>query len=356
MCRSLSSLSIVFFALLWGVPEAHAVDRAAVVVGIERVEGLGDEHKIDGAHLRAAGLGKALERAGYDKVTVLTGAKASRAGIRAALDNAIGVLEPSGTLLWVFEGHGIGGDYGDAQLLGSDSSSDGLDVARLPAELAEKLGGRSLVVVTDAVHAGKHGDTALIGPLASDWYALGKQFAAISSTGAGQVATSGLFIDRLSTAVSGGADGDSDGKVTVSELVGYLRKAVGDASGGRMHPSRAGGLDDGHVLMLPATTGVVPAPVAPIVPAPRGEQVRKGRSAIRPVTFVTMAAGAVLGTTSVVMYVTKQSSCEAIRLGTPAISSFSTPWVGRVAGSYLRESASTSLMRILYRWDQARCT
>ena len=55
MCRSLSSLSIVFFALLWGVPEAHAVDRAAVVVGIERVEGLGDEHKIDGAHLRAAG-------------------------------------------------------------------------------------------------------------------------------------------------------------------------------------------------------------------------------------------------------------------------------------------------------------
>ena len=308
------SLLILLVTGLLAAPQVRAADRVAVVVGIDNVQGFGSDLAITGAEDRAVALREALLKAGFGRVAVIAGGTPNSAeAIQTALEDALSHVDPGGMLLWVFEGHGIGGDYGDAQLLGGTSASEGIDVARLPVDLGARLGNRKLVVLTDAVHAGKHDGGALIGPVAADWYNTGEKFAVISATGPGQVATTGLFIQTLTDAIGGPADKDQDGRITIGELVSHLRTEVGDTSGGRMHPGRAGDLADGHVLMTPAPRDPAPRDPPPPQPQPVHPPVVEQpvvQSFTRPASYVALATGTAMGLASLVMYAAKRSSCQ----------------------------------------------
>jgi len=289
-----------------------------VVVGIEQVVDFDDALALTGAHDRAAKLGTALEGAGYEKVTVLTGAGATREAIQSALEESIEATAPGGTVVWVFEGHGIGGDYGDAHLLAADGRVDalattGFDVARLPADLFRMLDTRSLLVVTDAVHAGDHQGTALIGPVATDWYSSGTNFGVLSAVGTGQTAIPGLFVEGLTEAVLGAGDGDGDGSTTTGELITFLRNQVGNKSGGRMHPARAGKMEDHYPLF---TSLALAKPATNEVADPSaGRSTASSSSMLRTVSWGTMIAGTVSGATSIGLYAAKRSECVSGDVG-----------------------------------------
>ena len=198
---------------------------------------------------------------------MLTGPRATKAAVQAAIEDAIGAVDADGTVMFVYEGHGIGGDYGDARLLSfddtpEDMSSTGMDVERIPSRLGAVGTGRKMVVLTDAVHRGAVSGLALIGPQASDWLP-GSSFAVVSSTGPDQVSTPGMFQSVLIAGLQGGADANQDGSVTMGELEAHLNGQLEQSSGGSMAPIRAGGLDNGHVVAVGAK---VPASVAVEIP------------------------------------------------------------------------------------------
>ena len=249
MRPTLPAVLVSLLGCLISTPMALALDRAAVVVGIDNVKGAPSSVAISGAGQRAELLGEALGVAGYGRVEVLSGPAAAQAQIIGVLDSVLASLGPQGTLLVVFEGHGVGGDYGDARLLASEdqvagSSSDALDVERLPLRLVKDGQSRHIVILTDAVHAGSHSGTLLKGPVASDWYNPGDRFGTVSSTNAEQVSTPGVFHDALIAGLQGDADADRNATVTYGELVAFLQEEVSALSGGRMQPARAGGLTD----------------------------------------------------------------------------------------------------------------
>jgi hypothetical protein len=264
------------------------------------------ELSITGAEERAARLGATLKDRGFERVVVLTGGEASRAAIRTALDSAVAAIEPGGTLVFVFEGHGVGGDYGDARLLSADEAPDGegatgLDVERLPSTLLSQDPTKRIVVLTDAVHSGTANGSALIGPVAQDWVAPGERFGSISATNSGLGSTPGVFQGALQDGLEGGADVDGNGHISLGELMGFLQGAVSTQSSGRMHPMRSGGLGDEMVLSTLVTAPEVS--VALVAPTPRvaGHYRKLG-------TRVGIAGG-VVGATSLAMYAIKRSDC-----------------------------------------------
>jgi hypothetical protein len=292
--------------LLLAVPLAHADDRTALVVGIETVSGGDPGSVIEGAAERAVQLGQTLDAAGFTGVTVLTGAQATQAGIRAALALALASGGPDSTLVFFFEGHGIGGDYGDARLLSADDKPDTMSTTAMDVERLSPLlvgADRKVVVITDAVHKGSLAGTELKGPVASDWTNPGPHLAVISATSTGETSTPGLLQAALVAGLEGDADKDKSGAITLGELIHFLRMRVGAVSGGRMTPVRVGGLGDGHLI---ATAVRAPSPevvaVAPSAPRTAGR--------FRSVGVGVAAAGTGLGALSLGMYAAKRGDCQ----------------------------------------------
>jgi len=302
---------------LWAMPEARALERAAVVVGIDNLPDFSPELELSGAAGRAIALGKTLEAAGFERVEVFTGSGATREVIEGALHAAHDALGPSGTLVFIYEGHGIGGDYGDARLLSwddasKDMSSTAMDVEELPARLGKADGDRHFVVLTDAVHAGSHEGTSLRGPVAGDWYDSGTRFGVISATGASQVSTPGLLHAALITGLEGAADQDQNKTVVFGELIWYLQSQLGKSSGGQMTPIRAGGLAMDHPIATAVggqTSAAVPTPPQPVA------STSEPAATLRPVALGVGAAGVGLGAVSIVMYAAKRPDCISTSRG-----------------------------------------
>ena len=309
------STAALFSLLGWilTAPSAFALERAAVVVGVDNVAGAPQSVAISGAGERAKTLGETLKAAGYERVEVLSGPAAAQAQIIGVLDSVLASLAPQGTLLVVFEGHGVGGDYGDARLLGSDAqvadgASDTLDAERLPLRLVKAGQSRHIVILTDAVHAGSFSGSLLKGPVAGDWYNAGERFGTISSTNSQQVATPGVFQGALVAGLQGDADADRDGTVTFGELFAFLQQEVSAQSGERMLPGRAGGLPDS---LLVATAVRLPEKVeaaASAQPVPSSSP-KPSASPVRPSAKWVAATGAGVGALSLGMYVAKRSEC-----------------------------------------------
>jgi hypothetical protein len=213
--------------------------------------------------------------------------------------------------VFLFEGHGIGGDYGDARLLSTDDHPDtmsntAMDVERLSSLLAGA--DRKVVVITDAVHKGSLAGTELRGPVASDWTNPGHSLAAISATSGGQTSTPGVLQAALTAGLEGDADTNRSGAITLGELTDFLRKRVGAVSGSRMIPMRTGGLREDHLIAT-----AVRAPQAEVVAVPLSAPHTPGR--FRSVGVGVAAAGTGLGALSLGMYAVKRGDCQQLSQG-----------------------------------------
>ena len=221
---------------------ADEPQRAAVVVGIETYQHLGDEFRVEGARDDAMRVAEALEtRAGFQHVRLLTDASATRSAIESLLDEGL-QLGPDDLFVFYFIGHGIGGDFGEPRLLMYDSDPEALEQSSWPLdELAATLGGGvdagSVVVVTDASHSGTLQDLALMGPTPDQWPSLERPSMVLSASGPRESAQAGTMAQAFAGAVSGRADSSADGLVTSGELYRHLVRMVPSATDDTQHPT-----------------------------------------------------------------------------------------------------------------------
>jgi hypothetical protein len=296
-------------ALLWAlIGPALAAPSTAVVIGIEHTEGMPSGLNLVGAEARARDLGAVLrQRAGVSQVVVLTGASATRASIDAALQDSLASTDLGGTVIWVFEGHGVGGDYGDPHILASDSRLDRLtetaiDVAKLGQHASDGVVDRVVFVLLDTSHPGSLGRMALIGPTVEDWPGSAEWLGVVSAAGPGEVAPAGAMLPVAARAFEGAADKDGDGRITWGELSTFLVSGHGDRGLTKVHA--AGGLSGDRVLVQ----------LREAAPTPRPPEARSAPRDVpwKAISWGMLIAGGVSGTASLGMYAAKRSSCDTV--------------------------------------------
>lgn len=260
--------------------EAHAQQtparRVAVVIGVSSYPGLGAGATLPSASTEATRLTLALkEDAHYDEVRLLLDSQATVASVQALFrDGLRGSIGAQDQLLVYFVGHGIGGDFDDPYLLfydsqASDPAGTGLSVKTLGAAVRASVQPASVIIVTDASHAGTvEGGLALLGPAASQWPDLGPQSLVISSSSMREVAQEGAFAKHFSDAITGGADENDDHFVSAAELQRYLLLAVPYETNKKQTPSIAGRFEPG----LQLSKGVILKPTMPAGAVGKGQQ------------------------------------------------------------------------------------
>jgi len=237
-------------------------------------------------------------------------------------------LAPDGVLLFVFLGHGAGGDFGDPALLTHGATMDdpagtGLNVSELAEALQPASEGQHVLAVVDAVHLGSVDGVALIGPTASGWPSLptsGMTVITPSVAGLG-VGQPGL-VPVITRGIVGQADDDGDGRTTLTELFRYTGNELRDTSGSLV--DTAGPRTSDRVVGgLPG-----PLPVRTMRPSRTWSSTSTG----------LIAGGGVVGAMSVVMYLAKRGQCKqqagALRCGDGAtyrryqVTQHALGWVG----------------------------
>lgn len=228
---------------------AAAAQRVAVVVGISDYANLPDALNLPSAAPQVAELATFLDdRGGYDQVYTLTDASATRQALRDLLFNQIApTLQPGDTLLWVFSGHGFGGDFGSPYLLMYDSviedPSTAIDLYAFTRDLSRKTPGVNLALALDAAHAGDVDGTALIGPNAKDLADLPGGFFALSGGGPREILADGVFVPLLQAGLQGKADDNKNGTVEAGEVHRYMLDAISRQSKETAHPVESGRYD-----------------------------------------------------------------------------------------------------------------
>lgn len=299
----------VWIALGWGLARpAAAAQRVAVVVAVSEVSSLPPELELKSARDDARNLSRYLEdHGGYEKVYTLMDGVATRSAVVQLLTQTIPAeLAPGDTLLVVFVGHGIGGDFGDPYLLLSDSlipeaATSALKLYEFSQDLARRLDGVNLIFITDAAHAGSASGVELLGPSAKSFPSLPGNVFLLSAAGPQETAPEGLFVPLLVEGLSGSADSNGDGAVTASELHRYLLVRAAVVSGDKVHPAEAGSYDPGLVVALASPRG--------------GPEVdRRDRPTLRfggPVSYSMMGAGvALMGSSALYGQVRGHKLCE----------------------------------------------
>jgi hypothetical protein len=250
--------------------------RVAVVIGVSTYPGLGPSFALPSASTEATRLTLALkEEAHFDEVRLLLDSQATVASVQSLFSGELkGVVGAQDQLLVYFVGHGIGGDFEDPYLLLYDSQAaepagTSLSVEALGTSIRSVLQPGSVVIVTDAVHAGTTQDgLALKGPVASQWPDLGPQSLVISASSQGEVGQEGAFAKHFSDAITGGADDNDDHFVSASELQRYLLLAVPYETSKKQTPAIAGRFEP--VLQL--SKGVLLKPTMPAGAIGKGQQ------------------------------------------------------------------------------------
>ncbi len=233
---------------LTAAAQAEPPHRAAVVVGIESYAHLGDEHRVTGARQDAMLVAEALEaRAGFDHVRLLTDATATRSAIESLLADGLG-LGPDDLFVLYFIGHGMGGDFDEPRLLTYEFDPVSPDISswllpELATALQQGVQAGTVLVVTDASHAGSLEGLALMGPTPDQWPDLGRPSMIISGSGPREASHPGALAQAFAGAVSGRADSSGDGVVSSGELSRHLIGAVPSATDDTQHPTVSAGHD-----------------------------------------------------------------------------------------------------------------
>lgn len=249
------SLLMAWLGLGLSLPAA-AAQRVAVVVALSDYGNLPDALNLPTATADATSLSTFLDdRGGYDQVFTLTDASATREALRDLLFNKLApTLQPGDTLMWVFAGHGFGGDFGNPYLLMYDSlieePSTAIDLYAFTRDLSRRTPGVNLVVALDAAHAGDVDGTALIGPNAKDLADLPGTFFAVSGAGPREVLADGTFLPILQAGLQGRADDNKDGVVGAGEIHRYVLDAVTRSTKEAAHPVESGRYDPSLVVAV----------------------------------------------------------------------------------------------------------
>ena len=207
--------------------------RVAVVVGISRPSS--QFEPVPNAHESAAALVETLgSTAGYDDVRALIGPVASAATVLDTVRSAIDDIDQGGFLLFVFVGHGVGGDFGEPALMTHgatvrDPLQTGLDVAELSQALRPTHSEQEILIVVDATQSGSVEGVALVGPRASEWPTTDTTGLIVitPATTAANVAHADL-VTVLNEALSGDADVDGDGFTRMTELFRWVSASMAD--------------------------------------------------------------------------------------------------------------------------------
>jgi hypothetical protein len=292
-----------------GCGVVQAAPTRAVVVAVGQTEALPAELALVGIEQRAESLVETLkERGGISDVHLLTGASATRAAVVTALQDSLRSTASDAVILWIFEGHGVGGDYGDPHLLAVDSHLDQLatsavEIGALTQSIQADIGARTLFVLLDVSHSGAHVRTALIGPSVDDWPTTLPSLGVVSASGPGESAPVGTMLPVLRRGLEGAADTNSDQQITWGELSNFLVSGHGDQS--LKGVRAAGGIQGDKVLInlkqLPAPPEPTPTPTPPLA-----------QRAVpwRAISWGLLVAGGVSGATSVGMYAAKRGTCS----------------------------------------------
>lgn len=227
-------------------PAAVRPDDYALVVGIEGYRSIPkadygeNDAKLVKTYVESLGVPPA-------NVILLTGDRASRADIAKYLEEWLpGVVKPDSRVYFYYSGHGApdpatGAAYlvpydGDPRFL----KSTAFPLTKIYADLSA-LPSKESVVMLDSCFSGAGGRSVMapgVRPLVAveDSTAAPDRTAVLSASGAREIAGGldlqkhGLFTYFLLRGLSGEADADRDGHVTLGELNGYLRAKVSETA------------------------------------------------------------------------------------------------------------------------------
>ena len=306
--RPVATLFMCLFAGLASAAEPEPVARRAVVVAIPSPGS--SVVPLDRAEEQAGRLADRLtNRAGFERVTTLVGHQITADELVDGLRSAVAGTHDDGVLLICLVARGAGGDFGDPALLThgatvSDPVGTGLALERFADALRPSTPNQNIVLIMDVAHDDAVGGVALIGPAASDWPGMPDWGLAVTSKAAGEGGAEGILFPLVEAGLSGDADADFDGQVTVSELAKFLDAALDPQAG--IPLDRAGAVAANLIL---STSGRV-KPVDTIGPGtlPEPQPARPFR--LKPVAIGLASAGAIAGIISVGMYASKRGECE----------------------------------------------
>jgi len=233
------------------------------------------------------------------RLKLLLNDEATRENVEGALGNFLGQACPQDQVIIYFAGHGAPEPDrpDDAFLLVHDTNLDNMvgsaiSMQRLPEFLEWRAGSAgNLLLLVDACHSGniafpgKRGfvkgkdDVARASVVIDNLNKAvdGKKgWGAISATAPDQLAgestascelggkpyAGGIFTCNVLSGLSGNADGNADGRVTLSEVYEYTKAQVNLASDGAQSPQLSGSLDLDVEMSIPATQQVA----IPVVP------------------------------------------------------------------------------------------
>ncbi len=223
-------------------------DDFAIIMGIERYQSIPEAQF--GERDANAFRGYAIKRLGVpeENVVLLTGSKASRAGLARYLEEWLPKNVGEKSRLWVyFSGHGAPDPVvGSAYIIPWDGDPAYLDSTAYPlAKLYERLAAlkaKEIVVVLDTCFSGAGGRSVLAKgarPLVhvkNTAIPEDRRMTVLTASTADQIAgglqdqSHGLFTYYFLKGLKGASDVDKDGHVTLSEMKGYLDAEVPKAA------------------------------------------------------------------------------------------------------------------------------
>ncbi len=270
---------------------ANAPRRFALVVGIDRYGDYSSLGNLRGCVADAQAISKVLvERCGYaaERVVALTDTQ-FRVPIRRRIESLFQGLKPEDVVLFYFSGHGMRGPDGQDYLVPLDGDPNDPSHTMLSTqevrELLRKSGAGQILMVMDCCRNTADGRAASARGFGERSVAAEKDardLVVFQSCGPDEVShelpdsNRGAYSSYLEEGLSGQADANGDGLVTVAELQTYVRDHVSDWA--RQHKTvqvPAVSLTDvGDPIR---TAGIVVARVAPrgTEPRPRPEEPAK---------------------------------------------------------------------------------
>ncbi len=263
-------------------PKAPAIPRSyAVIVGISHYAHVPDKLQLQFPERDAQSIYTTLispegGRFKAENVVLLTGAKATLAGIREQVDKWLpSVAKDDDRVLIYFAGHGFL-YQGKAYLAPYDINLDNIAATGYPMDelgsvIGSKINARYKILLTDACHSGA------ITP--DETQAMNKTLASLNSSLFSLTASRdressfespelegghGVFTYYVVQGLNGAADTDGDGIVTADELAEYVHTQVREATGARQNPTFDRGTFDPKMLLAYVPSHARPAaPPAP---------------------------------------------------------------------------------------------
>ena len=226
----------------------------AVIVGISHYKNLPANMQLQYAERDAQAIYTILISAEggnfkAENVRLLTGEKATLAGLRAQIDNWLpGIAKSDDRVLIYFAGHGfLFGGKGYLAPYDFDSSrvaETGFPMDELGSVMGGKIQAKSKVLLTDACHSGAISpeDTENLNQRLTN---LNKSLFSLTASRAREQSFEspdlrgghGVFTYYVVTGMEGEADTSGDGVVTADELAEYVHTQVRDYTSGKQNPT-----------------------------------------------------------------------------------------------------------------------